>query len=104
MEQNIGDHIWAKHSAITPDDGREYNRDPWNYRRERGESQAMVYERVGRFLADIKRDSVIVSHGIAVRMVRAHYLGLSPEETVRYEHPNAGMLRLSAGTEAYFGE
>lgn len=103
MEQNIGDHIWAKRSVITEEDDRQYGLDPWNYRRERGESQAMVYERVGSFLQGITRDSVIVSHGIAVRMVRAHYLGLSPEETVRYEHPNAGLLRLSHGTEAYFG-
>jgi len=104
MEQNIGDHIWAKRSAITEADDRLYNSDPWNYRRAGGESQAMVYERVGRFLAGLTRDSVIVTHGIPVRVLRSHYLGLPPEETVRYEHPNAGLLRLSRGTEAYFGD
>jgi broad specificity phosphatase PhoE len=104
MEMNTGDHIWTLRSAITADDNRLYYKDPWNYRRERGESQAMVYERIGRFLAGLTGDAVIVSHAMPVRMIRSHYLGLSPEETVRYEHPNAGLLRLSAGTEAYFGD
>jgi probable phosphoglycerate mutase len=104
MEMNTGDHIWTLRSSITAEDDRQYNADPWNYRRERGESQAMVFERVGRFMAGLTRDSVIVSHAMPVRMLRSHVLGLSPEETVRYEHPNAGLLRLSQGTEAYFGK
>ncbi|MEI9993073.1 MAG: histidine phosphatase family protein [Rhizomicrobium sp.] len=104
MEMHAGDHIWTLRSALTPEDDRRFGADPWNYRRERGESQAMVHERVGRFLAGLTRDSVIVSHAVPVRMLRAHYLGLSPEDAVRYEHPNAGLLRLSHGAEAYFGE
>ncbi len=81
-----------------------FRADPWNAFRPGGESQAMVHARVGRFLQTLKRDAVIVTHGVPVVMIRAHYLGLTPEETLRYHHPKAGMLRLSMGTEAYFDE
>jgi hypothetical protein len=37
-------------------------------------------------------------------MIRKLVLGLSREETLSYHPPNAGIMRLSAGTEAYFGE
>jgi hypothetical protein len=33
----------------------------------------------------------------------AHDLKLSPEQAMRYHMPNAGILRLSMGTEALFG-
>jgi hypothetical protein len=31
-------------------------------------------------------------------------LGLSHDATMEYHPPNAGILRLSGGTETYFGE
>ena len=40
----------------------------------------MVYERVGKFLDMLSRDAVIVTHQIPVRLIRAHYLGLTPAE------------------------
>jgi broad specificity phosphatase PhoE len=70
----------------------------------RGESQAMVHDRVGRFLESLKGDSVIVCHARVVSMIRAHVLGLSPADTMRYEPSNAGVLRLAHGTEALFKE
>jgi len=36
-------------------------------------------------------------------MIRAHVLGLSPEQAMGYHMGNAGLLRLSKGTEALFG-
>jgi len=104
MEIHAGDHVGIKRSEITPEDDRAHDADPWNYRRRGGESQGDVFERVGRFLGSLKRDAVIVTHAVPVRMIRAHYLGLPPGEAVCYQHPNAGVLRLGAGGEAYFGE
>ena len=63
----------------------------------------MVYARVGRFLATLTRDAVIVTHALPAEMIRAHALGLSPEQAMGYHMPNAGLLRLSMGTEALFG-
>jgi probable phosphoglycerate mutase len=101
IEGNLGDHA----RVSTGDFLRhaDYLADPWNYVRPNGESQAMVYERVGRFLATLTRDSVIVTHALPVIALRAHYLGLSPEQAMGYHMANAGVMRLSQGTEALFG-
>jgi len=78
--------------------------DRWHWRHPGGESLADVHARVGRFLATLDRDAVIVSHAGPVRMLRAHYLGLAPEAVLDYKPMHAGIVRLSAGGEAHFGE
>ena len=101
MEGNLGDHArmqapeMLRHAQAAPD--------PWNFVPPYGESVAQVYERAGRFLATLKRDSVIVTHALTAATIRSHYLALSPEHTMGYHMPNAGLLRLSMGTEARFG-
>jgi broad specificity phosphatase PhoE len=92
------------HLDIPEEDHNAYRADPWHRARAGGESQAAVFERVGRFLATLERPSVIVTHQIPARLIRAHYLGLTPEEAVRYEQPHAGIMRLSSGVETHFGE
>lgn len=101
MEGDLGDHTWLKASEMMSHP--EFLADPWNYVRPDGESQAMVHARIGRFLQTLTSDSVIVAHALTVSMVRAHYLGLSPEEMKGYHMPNAGIIRLAGGTETYFG-
>jgi probable phosphoglycerate mutase len=104
MEIDFGDHTWMTHGEIDPDAQARFLADPWNYARPNGESQAMLFARVGRFLPTLPGDAVIVTHGWTARMIRAHYLGLRPEEAMRYDPPHAGIMRLSLGTEAYFGD
>jgi probable phosphoglycerate mutase len=104
MEMHCGDQIWLHWRDISDEDRKRYHADPWNLAREGGESQADVYARVGRFLHGLSRDTVIVTHQVPARLIRAHYLGLTPDEAVRYEQPHAGIMRLAAGAEAYFGE
>jgi broad specificity phosphatase PhoE len=102
MEGNLGDHARVSTGEFLRH--ADHLADPWNYVRPNGESQAMVYERVGRFLGTLKRDSVIVTHALPVVMLRAHCLGLSPEQAMGYHMANAGVMRLSQGTEALFGK
>ena len=104
MEMNCGDQIWMRWADIPEADRAAYRADPWHLMRPGGESQKAVYDKVGRFLAGLTRDAVIVAHTVPVRLIRAHYLNLTPEEAVQYEHPHAGIMRLSAGSEAYFGD
>ncbi len=104
MEIDFGDHTWMTRAEIDSDAQAHFLADPWNYRRPNGESQAMLFERTGRFLQTLSRDAVIVTHAWSARMIRSHTLGLPPEVTVRYDAPHAGILRLSQGTEAAFGE
>ena len=59
---------------------------------------------MGEFLNTLTRDSVIVTHAGPVRAIRGHYLGLTSDDVLSYETKHAGIMRLSAGTEAYFGD
>ncbi|HEY2070623.1 MAG TPA: histidine phosphatase family protein [Rhizomicrobium sp.] len=107
MEIHFGDHTWmtkAEIAALDPTLPGLDDTGDWHYVRPRGESWAGLQERVARFLPTLTRDAVIVTHYGPVRAIRGHHLGLTPEETKRYKPPHAGILRLSQGTEAWFGE
>jgi probable phosphoglycerate mutase len=101
LEGNLGDHARVSVEAYRKHAG--YVADPWNYVRPNGESHAMIAARVARFLETLARDAVIVTHMLPAQMIRAQYLGLSPEQAMGYDMPNAGLLRLSMGTETRFG-
>ncbi len=101
VEGNLGDHARVATDVFLKHEG--YVADPWNYVRPNGESMAQVFARVGRFLATLTRDAVIVSHALPCTAIRGHYLGLSREQIIGYHMANAGVLRLSMGTEARFG-
>ena len=103
MELDLGDFTRSSHSALSRVIPEELRSEPWNYVSPNGESDLMVYERVGQFLGSLSRDSVIVTHSVPVAAVRAHYLGLSLEQAMGYHMGNAGVMRLSMGTEALFG-
>jgi probable phosphoglycerate mutase len=105
MEIHFGDHTWMTHEeiqALDPAALKELGY--WDYVRPRGESWALVQERVGRFLATLTRDAVIVTHYGPARAIRGHTLGLTPEQTKSYKPSHAGIMRLSAGSETYFGD
>lgn len=105
MELDCGEHSgwpWSEVRRIASQDPI-WQSEPWNYRHPGGESLAMLHARVGTFLETLARDCVIVAHAGTLRSIRAHVLGLSPAAAMEYHPPNAGILRLSGGTEAYFG-
>ena len=68
MEGNLGDHTRMPGTALAMGHPEEYRADPWNYVRPNGESQAMVYARIGRFLSELRGDSVIVTHALPTVM------------------------------------
>lgn len=107
MELDVGDNTWRKWSEIHAElrEDPAWVNDRWNHRHPRGESLAMLYDRVGQFLQTLSRDSVLVAHAGTIRMIRAHMLGLAHDEaTIQYQSSNAGILRLSARSETFFGE
>jgi len=107
MEIHFGEHTWMTREEIAALDqalpGLD-DEDDWHYVRPNGESWAGLHARVGRFLPTLKRNAVIVTHYGPARTIRGHYLGLTPEQTKSYKPPHAGIMRLSQGTEAYFGD
>jgi broad specificity phosphatase PhoE len=106
MEIDCGDNTWRKWPDIAADASHDpqWANDPWNYVHPHGESLSVLHARVGTFLEVLTRNAVLVAHAGTVRMIRAHLLGLSQLATMEYHPPNAGILRLSAGSETYFGE
>jgi len=103
MEMDLGDDTRRAGSAVRMSQDRTSDEERWRTAHPGGESPAMVYERVGRLLAELTRDSVLVTHGVPLIVVRAHYLGLSGAQAIGYHMPHAGLLRLSMGTDAVFG-
>jgi probable phosphoglycerate mutase len=107
MEIDFGDHTWMTREETEahphrPPPGSSW--DDWDFVRPNGESWSGVHARVGRFLETLTGDAVIVTHFGPARMIRAHYLGLKPADVAAWRPPHAGIMRLSAGTEAYFGD
>jgi probable phosphoglycerate mutase len=106
MEIDCGANTWRRWSDITRDAEKEpvWHRARWDYQHPGGESFRQLSDRVGEFLNTLTRDSVIVTHAGPVRAIRGHYLGLTSDDVLSYETKHAGIMRLSAGTEAYFGD
>ena len=102
MEGNLGDHARVPVEAFLRHEG--YAADPWNYVRPNGESYAMIFARVSRFLETLTRDSVIVTHYGPAWMIHTHTLGIKPGSAAQWRPPHAGIMRLSGGTETFFGE
>src|SRR6185312_7840971 len=98
MEIDMGDDTWKFPKEICHF-GAEY----WDHVRPGGESMAMVRARIGRFLAGLERDAVLVTHAGPARMIRMHLLGLARQAALDYHPPNAGIMRLCAGIETAFG-
>ncbi|HEX3673861.1 MAG TPA: histidine phosphatase family protein [Rhizomicrobium sp.] len=105
MELDTGDNtfrVWAEVEAEMKADPAYIDR--WRYAHPGGESLADLHGRIGKFLPALTGNSVIVTHSGPMRMIRAHYLGLAPQAVLDYKPLHAGILRLSAGVETYFGE
>ena len=100
MELDVGDHSWRLiRDVCASAEHAVYSSDPWNNVRPGGESHAQVHRRVGDFLKTLTHDAVLVCHAGSVRMLRAHWLQLSPPETMDYEPPHDGITLLSKGAE-----
>jgi probable phosphoglycerate mutase len=92
MEMDFGAWTkWREGDDKFHPDGPTAHQD-WHLCAPGGESQSMVYDRVGSFLRTLTRDTVIVCHARVVCMIQSHVWHLSPVETMRLKPPNAGML------------
>ena len=66
-----------------------------------GETMEALAERVARALCRVAdhqaAQRIVVSHGVAGRVLRALYLGLNNAETFRLEAPQDALFRLNGG-------
>ncbi|HEY1709095.1 MAG TPA: histidine phosphatase family protein [Rhizomicrobium sp.] len=105
MENDCGDFHGLLEDDIRNHHGEHHARlleDEWNWRAPGGQSQAQQHDDIGRFLSTLTRDSVIVCHGLTIRLMRAPLLGLSPRETLAHSFLEDGVLRFAGGKETYF--
>jgi probable phosphoglycerate mutase len=101
MEITLGDRDgyagWGALARDFPDEVAFRARDPWNFRHPNGESSQMVQDRVRPQLAEWNAEGgthVVVSHGVAIKILRGLHLGLTPEQTFALDRPQEAFHRL----------
>lgn len=84
--------------AVYPD---AFGRTGWAFRAPAGESFEAASARLGDWLGGLapepQRQVIAVSHGVAGRVLRGVYAGLSRDATVRQDVPQDAVFRLSGG-------
>lgn len=107
MEHAFG--VWqgeleADLSRRFPEAWRAREADKWNYEVPGGESYALVAARLGVWLAEQPSDArlVVVSHGLAGRILRGLYGRAAPAEIFAMTEPQDAIFRLSHGVVARF--
>jgi probable phosphoglycerate mutase len=103
MEIDFGDDTGKTIREIAERKVGGFGEANWDYVRPHGESVAMAHARVGRFLETLTRDAVLVTHAGIIRLIRGQVLDLSRADMLDYHPPNNGIIRLSGGSETYFG-
>jgi probable phosphoglycerate mutase len=93
----------AEINALDPAYLQARDADEWNWRAPGGQTQAEQFGIVGVFLGTLRRDSVIVCHGLTLRLLRARILKLTPAETVGHPFHDYGILKYARGEEQYIG-
>ncbi len=91
---------WAELRAVSPDVVEARFADPWNAVAPGpgGESYAMLSARALAWLAEVRRDTVVASHGGVNRCLRAHVEGLETGAVPRLEVPQDRVMVIRGGT------
>lgn len=77
----------AEFKAADPANHRRRKQMRWDYCPPRGESHAMVHERIARWYESVTADCVVVGHGVVGRVLRYHLLGLDPGLAAEFAFP-----------------
>lgn len=93
LELNYGEHTSRPVSEVR--DFLEKTVPPeclWQYIHPNGESAAQLHRRIGALLTNLPANAVLVCHSGSARMVRAHILGLGPNECMDFKLENGAAL------------
>ena len=90
-------HLWHELPQTDPEGYAARHADPWGWQPRGGESYRMLSERVARWLAEVRRDTVVASHGGVSRVLRGLVLQLGGSEIARLEVPQDKVLLVTAG-------
>ncbi|MBS0244018.1 MAG: histidine phosphatase family protein [Proteobacteria bacterium] len=99
-EQNYGHwegQLWEELPLTDPAGFSARSRDKWDWCPNGGESYRMLSERIGGWLAEVDRDTVVVSHGAVSRVLRGLVLGIEGADITELEVPQDKVMILEAG-------
>jgi probable phosphoglycerate mutase len=91
-------HLWSELTHTDPEGYAARQADVWDWQPNGGESYRMLSDRVARWLAEMKRDAVVVSHGGVSKVLRGLVLQLSSGEIADLDVPQDKVLLVEAGT------
>lgn len=89
--------LWEELSHADPEGYAARLADPWGWQPAGGESYCMLSERVGRWLAEMTNDAVVVSHGGVSKVLRGLILQLGVAEIASLDVPQDKVLQVTAG-------
>lgn len=90
--------LWDELPQADPEGYAARQADPWSWQPRGGESYRMLSDRVARWLAEVRRDAVVASHGGVSRVLRGLVLQLGGHEIARLEVPQDRVLVMTAGS------
>lgn len=101
MELTVGEWEGRLRSDVARENPERFADRTWFFAAPGGETYDQVMARVSGWLAEQapepERRLIVVSHGIAGRLLRGAYAGLSPEQVLEQDVPQDALYRLSAG-------
>ncbi|WKW52447.1 histidine phosphatase family protein [Rhodomicrobium lacus] len=84
--------------AVAKDLHASVEADRWNKAPPAGQSFRDYSAQVLSWLAEIRRDTVVVAHGGTSRVVRAHFMKLPPSDMQKLDVPQDKVLLIEGGT------
>jgi len=101
MELTVGEWEGRLYADVQRENPEAFKSPEWFFTAPGGETYEQVMARVEGWLAEQdaepERRLIVVSHGIAGRLLRGAYAGLSREDTLIQDVPQDAVYRLSSG-------
>ncbi|MCG6859549.1 MAG: histidine phosphatase family protein [Salaquimonas sp.] len=82
-----------------PDIHRQRKQARWAFQPPKGESHAMVLERILVWLDTLETDTLVCGHGVVGRVLRQHFLDIDPDEAAAYPFPQDKVFIWQPGRE-----
>lgn len=99
-EQSYGHwegQLWSELPVTDPEGFAAREKDKWNWCPRGGESYRMLAERIGGWLGEVRRDTVVASHGAVSRALRSLVLEIPKDKVANLEVPQDRIMIVRAG-------
>lgn len=101
VEIDVGEWSGRLREEVRGENPHLQSDDAWGFQAPGGETYESMMDRLTSWLSDQaaepQRRLIVVSHGVAGRLLRGAYAGLSREETLRLDIPQDAVYRLANG-------